>query len=152
MKPASVEAQVAEYAARQRAAWSRVVEAPMLAMASTPLQLDSRANASRGESRVAAIIKAEGVKAQRLYGRALGMRLVGDARPGASEGRVVLLVRIAPRRLDSDNLVSAFKAVRDGIAKAWRVDDSEAGPVVWLYAQAKGPYGVRVEVYPGCGN
>lgn len=63
---------------------------------------------------------------------------------------VVRLTRIAPRPLDSDNLASAFKSVRDAIATWLRVDDRT--PLVrWDYAQEKGApkaYAVRVEVLP----
>lgn len=56
----------------------------------------------------------------------------------------VRLVRLAPRTLDSDNLRSAFKAVRDEIALMCGFDDRVD---LWQYAQerAKG-YAVRVEV------
>lgn len=60
----------------------------------------------------------------------------------------VTLVRIAPRRLDDDNLRRAFKAIRDEVATAilpvnagnqhrrW-ADDGD-GQIVWLYEQRKG--------------
>lgn len=58
---------------------------------------------------------------------------------------VVRLTRIAPRRLDDDNLRGALKSVRDGVATWLRVDD--ASPLVlWEYAQETGPEPlVRVE-------
>lgn len=62
----------------------------------------------------------------------------------------VQLTRIAPCRLDSDNLGSAFKAVRDEIAKWLGVDDKKEDLVRWLPpAQCKGKpreYGVRIEI------
>ncbi len=58
----------------------------------------------------------------------------------------VTLVRIAPRSLDDDNLRGAFKAIRDGVADAFGVDDRDAR-VVWAYGQRKGGVGVyAVEV------
>ena len=61
---------------------------------------------------------------------------------------VVRLTRCAPRALDTDNLASALKAVRDGVASRLRIDD--ASPLVrWDYAQEKAEKGaecVRVEV------
>lgn len=59
---------------------------------------------------------------------------------------VVLLTRIAPRELDDDNLRSALKSCRDGVATALRVDDST--PLVrWDYAQRRGePHEYAVEV------
>lgn len=49
----------------------------------------------------------------------------------------VEICRIAPRPLDDDNLASACKAVRDGIADALGIDDRDPR-VSWRYAQAKG--------------
>ena len=60
---------------------------------------------------------------------------------------VVTLTRIASRPLDSDNLQSAFKAFRDGIADAHGVDDKDESVIKWVYAQRKGkPREVAVEV------
>jgi len=58
----------------------------------------------------------------------------------------VLLTRIGPRKLDSDNVAGCLKAVRDGVADALGVDDGDESMVTWQYAQARGPYGVRVEL------
>ena len=61
---------------------------------------------------------------------------------------VVRITRKAPRRLDDDNLARSNKAIRDGIARALRVDD--ATPLVkWEYAQEKNKpktYEVVVEI------
>lgn len=58
---------------------------------------------------------------------------------------VITLTRIGPRELDTDNLASALKAVRDGIAARLAVDD--ATPLIrWDYRQEKGEPAVRVEV------
>jgi hypothetical protein len=59
---------------------------------------------------------------------------------------VVTLTRVAPRRLDDDNLRGALKSVRDAVASWLRVDD--ASPLVrWEYGQEKGAgASVRVEV------
>jgi hypothetical protein len=51
-------------------------------------------------------------------------------------GLVVLIVRQAPRALDSDNLASALKNYRDGIADALGVDDRDPR-VQWEVAQTK---------------
>lgn len=59
----------------------------------------------------------------------------------------VILTRIAPRKLDSDNLASGFKALRDGIADRLGIDDGDER-VTWRYAQEKGKpreYAARVE-------
>jgi hypothetical protein len=71
-------------------------------------------------------------------------------RPGP--GRyTVTLTRIAPRKLDSDNNVSAMKATRDGVADWLGIDDGSAY-VEWKYAQEKGKpneYAVRIEIKRG---
>lgn len=61
---------------------------------------------------------------------------------------VVRLVRIAPRALDDDNLRSALKAARDGVADKLGVDDRDQR-VTWEYGQERGgvgEYAVRVEI------
>ena len=58
----------------------------------------------------------------------------------------VLLTRIGPRKLDSDNLASAFKAVRDQVARLLYVDDGDESRVTWAYGQEKGPPSIRIEV------
>lgn len=61
---------------------------------------------------------------------------------------IVTLTRIAPRQLDDDNLRSAFKAVRDGIADRLGVNDRDQR-VVWIYAQERGKpkeYSARIEI------
>jgi hypothetical protein len=58
---------------------------------------------------------------------------------------VVKLTRVAPRQLDSDNWVSAAKAIRDGVASWLRIDDGS--PLIeFRYGQEVGPESVVVEV------
>ncbi len=59
---------------------------------------------------------------------------------------VVRLTRVAPRRLDDDNIRGALKSVRDEVAALLRVDD--ATPLVhWEYGQEQGPEDcIRVEL------
>lgn len=58
----------------------------------------------------------------------------------------IRLTRVGPRRLDTDNLASSLKAVRDGVASWLRVDDGS--PLVeWDYAQETGAPSVKVEVW-----
>ena len=60
----------------------------------------------------------------------------------------VVLTRVAPRRLDGDNLQSGFKAVRDGVADWLGVDDGH-GLIDWQYVQRSGragEYAVEIEV------
>lgn len=63
---------------------------------------------------------------------------------------VVMLIRVAPRELDDDNLSSGFKALRDGIAKRLGVDDRDPR-VQWKYDQTRGrakEYAARVLITP----
>lgn len=61
---------------------------------------------------------------------------------------IVTLTRIATRALDSDNLVGAFKHVRDGVADALGINDRDPR-VTWEYRQERGrpgEYAVRIVV------
>lgn len=68
-------------------------------------------------------------------------------RQGVSFTRgTVKLIRLAPRTLDSDNLQSAFKAVRDGLADAIKINDGKP-EVVYTYDQEQSKaYGFRIEM------
>ena len=55
------------------------------------------------------------------------------------------LTRIAPRRLDSDNLSGAFKSIRDEVAKQVGLDDGSLR-WWWTYAQEVGPPAYRIEL------
>lgn len=61
----------------------------------------------------------------------------------------VWMVRVGPRALDGDNLQSAFKAVRDGVAEAFGADDGPETPLTWRYEQRKGGYAVEVTITEG---
>ena len=85
-------------------------------------------------------------KAQReeAYYRFLHLKPVAATFPKIS----VTLTRVAPRKLDSDNLTRSMKAIRDGIADALGVNDGSSR-IDWRYAQTKGQpkqYGVMVEI------
>lgn len=63
---------------------------------------------------------------------------------------VVTLIRVAPRPLDDDNLASGFKALRDGIAARFGVDDADPR-IRFKYEQVRGKakeYAARVRVEP----
>lgn len=63
----------------------------------------------------------------------------------------ISMTRIAPCRLDSDNLAYACKWVRDGLAKALEIDDGDER-VTWTYDQRKGApreYAVEIQVTHG---
>ncbi|QWP79213.1 hypothetical protein J5226_12850 [Lysobacter sp. K5869] len=60
----------------------------------------------------------------------------------------VVLCRIAPRRLDGDNLQAAFKALRDGIADRYGIPDNDPR-IRWDYDQQRGKpheYAARITI------
>ena len=58
----------------------------------------------------------------------------------------VLLTRVAPSGgLDDDNLAGSLKSVRDEVARWLGVDDKDRMTVRYRYAQARDPWGVRIE-------
>jgi hypothetical protein len=60
---------------------------------------------------------------------------------------VIRLTRVAPSNgLDDDNLAGALKGVRDQVAVWLGVDDKRSDVVRYVYAQARGPWAVRIEV------
>lgn len=64
---------------------------------------------------------------------------------------VVTMTRLSAGELDDDNLRSALKGVRDGIADRLGVADNHPG-IRWRYEQervSRGTFGVRVEVSSG---
>jgi len=71
---------------------------------------------------------------------------------GVTAPMTVTLVRCAPSSgLDDDNLASACKGVRDGVADALGIDDRDPR-VTWRYAQERsrpGKYSVRIVIRRG---
>ena len=59
---------------------------------------------------------------------------------------LVVLTRVGPRRLDSDNCAGACKACRDGVADWLGVDDGDESKVLWAYEQRKGAYAVEIGI------
>ena len=94
--------------------------------------------------------KARRVKKQREQSRLLarlnaGLTFSADV---MAFGGTVTLTRVAPRKLDDDNLAGSLKATRDGIASALGVDDGDSR-VEWKYAQERcknGEQTVRVQI------
>ena len=87
-------------------------------------------------------VRAKRIKTQRAT---VAMFLRG---PAPALPVVVTLTRIAPRALDDDNLQSAFKGVRDEVARWFGVPDNVPG-IRWEYGQRRGApkvYGIEVSV------
>lgn len=90
--------------------------------------------------------KATRAKSQRIL--AWAELKAADKAPRLMGPVTVKLTRIAPRMLDDDNLRSAFKACRDGVADWLGVDDRDPR-VTWDYGQERGhvkTYQARIEV------
>ncbi len=97
--------------------------------------------------------KAKRAKLHRLSSRMAMLNSAGPAAHSVFEGGqrplTIRLVRVAPRKLDSDNLTRSFKATRDGIADWLGIDDGSE-LVTWIYDQRRGnvkQYAAEVEVY-----
>lgn len=87
-------------------------------------------------------VKAKLAKAHRNAAR-VGMEVAAPEPPALP--LTVVLTRCGPKALDTDNLASSLKAVRDGIADWLGVDDGSS-QLDWQYRQRKGAYAVEVEV------
>ena len=94
-----------------------------------PLHIRSEAN-SRDHWRIKA-------KRVQLHRNCAELLLRNHPRPRTDGPIQITLTRIAPRRLDDDNLASGFKAARDGVADWLGIDDG-AKRLEWRYAQRKG--------------
>jgi hypothetical protein len=97
-----------------------------------PLRIVSEANAREHWQP-----KARRARAHRAVARALLQR---HARPVHGGPITIGLERIAPRKLDDDNLAGGFKAVRDGVADWLGIDDG-SDRLRWTYGQRKGRAG-----------
>ena len=85
-------------------------------------------------------------KDQRTGARLCALAVIGNE--VTTLPKIITLTRIAPGKLDSDNLAGSCKHVRDGIADAIGMDDGDER-LTWLYAQrrgAKGEYSVDVVI------
>ena len=102
------------------------------------------ATVNEGNQRDHWAVKAKRVKAQRSAAH-LAFKRAGSGWDGCR--LLVTLTRVSPRVLDDDGVVSALKAVRDGVADALRVNDRDPR-VSWLYAQRHGAAAVEVRVEP----
>lgn len=109
-----------------------------------PLVIESRGNA-RGHSRW----QAKGTKTQRKAGFIIGRAMLTalhDRRPVGAEFIVVRLVRVAPYPVDSDNIATCLKPVRDGIADAFGINDRDPR-IRYEPDQIKGPAALEAYLY-----
>lgn len=107
--------------------------------ATLPIKIISTANARLNRFKLAAMNKAQRATTR----HALQALALPPAPP-----MTIVLTRIGPKRLDTDNLAGGFKATRDGVADWLGVDDGHPG-LDWQYAQRSAGadvYAVEVEV------
>ena len=122
----------------------RVVYEPHQLTARAEMRLPSLANMRKHWRAMLGIRKA-----QRATGVLLARKAFGPfSAPGfGAHGTfliAVTLTRVGARKLDSDNLASAFKHVRDGVAEYVGVDDGDER-WTWNYAQRSGSKVYAVE-------
>ncbi len=82
------------------------------------LKLESLNKPFLGASRSAVFARARTIRELR---QAVRSHVLPHVATG--ELRTIEIARVAPRRLDDDNLIGACKPVLDGIADAWEVND-----------------------------
>jgi hypothetical protein len=114
-----------------------------VAKADAPAELDSRGN-FRGHTRARIGVNKRHV----LLGMCLAAETKARRWAERSELLVVRITRIAPRQLDDDNAESACKSLRDGFAKAVRINDRDPR-VRYVVDQVtrSGPPSVSVQLF-----
>lgn len=116
------------------------MSATLMVCVRLPIRIISEAN-MRQHWRKAAARKKE----HRTTARVI---LQQHARPMHEGPVIITLTRIAPRRLDDDNLQSGMKSCRDGVADWLGIDDGSPR-LTWRYGQLKskpGEYAAEVAV------
>lgn len=112
-----------------------------------PMTLPSASNLREHWAAKARRVKAQRVHAWSVLNAAKVASVVGRHGYGDWERDghhlAITLTRVAPRKLDDDNLRGAFKAVRDEVAAYFGVDDADPR-LEWRYEQAKGKAAVRI--------
>jgi len=79
----------------------------------------------------------------------IGHRWLDVPKPTVLAPWLVRLVRLGPREMDDDGVVSALKSVRDAFAKFVNVNDKHKHIVRYSYDQERSrEFGVRIEVRP----
>lgn len=118
---------------------------PIAHVVAEGMRLVSKTNGAKGTSRAWMFARARDVKKQREEGWWLGQCL-GPEKLKRAMFAAVLITRVGPRPIDSDNLEACAKNVRDGIAWGLGVDDGD--PFIrYVCDQEKGPYAVRAALF-----
>lgn len=98
---------------------------------SLPIETISEANTRDGWRK-----KAQRVKNQRFEAKVICRNKYPNFKLLREDKLEIKLTRVSIRTMDDDNLCSALKAVRDGIADWLRIDDGSER-IKWVYAQEK---------------
>lgn len=127
-----------EYLQLRAEALNCALTQPVVAVHEEPGELISLAN-RRGISVQAMHAKKRSLKAQRELGERIARTFKAYARPldWRNAFAVVVITRIAPRLLDSDNAEAAAKGVRDGIAAGLGIND-RSSLVRYVVSQEQG--------------
>lgn len=113
-------------------AWCVVMTAAHVVCVLLPLRIESTANLREHWT-----ARARRASTHRITAR---VQLMAAHRNKPDLPVTIALTRIAPRQLDGDNLQSAFKATRDGVAD-WLGRPDNHPSLTWVYAQRKGKPG-----------
>jgi len=141
---------------------------PPLVLVAVPLRLKSLANLRFGHwgprSRLVREHRQTAALVLAPHAKALRSQIATAYETGRRESictasaLTVGLLRIAPRKLDSDNLAAAFKGIRDGVADVLGIDDGD-DRISWLYEQRRANagdsrvdplgYGIAIAIWKG---
>lgn len=90
-------------------------------------------------------VKSKRAKEQRkMAGMGLSMSLMFEGKHELP--LAISFVRVGKKDLDSDNLQSSMKAIRDGVADALGINDGDKR-ITWDYQQEKGKeYAVKIRI------
>lgn len=112
----------------------------MMISISIPLKTISTANARINRFKLASMTKLQRSKVRNT--------LMSEVPIPPSTPLAVVITRIGPKKMDSDNLAISQKGVRDGVADWLGVDDGHPD-IEWRYEQRTGGakvYAIEVEV------
>jgi hypothetical protein len=118
-----------------------------LAVATAALVLKGTSNGSQGTSLRNQAGRRGMQRRLRDRGTQLALELGTKALLARHGALVVRMVRVAPRALDDDNLATAFKRLRDAIAKSTGIHDASERVLYVPDAEPGDEHLVRVEVY-----
>lgn len=124
-------------------------EAPLATLELPGVRVRGTTNGSQGTSLLGRKLRRAKQRGLRSLGHNAALALKLKALLDQHGGLVVRVVRVAPNRLDGDNLEASLKRIRDGLAKCIGVDDRRPA-VEYVPDDRQGgvrEYAVRFEVF-----